>query len=308
VEPLAARLIHGHRCVDEFIQVPKGWMKSFRCMADLRRRLQSRQFDCVLDPQSLTKSSLLGWLSGAPRRVGFRAPRGREFSPWLNTDLIDGGEMHLVDATLRLLSPLGIWKPAVRFEVPQDRGADLRMEGFVTQTHLGRGFVTINCAASCAARRWPPARFGRVARFLGENFDLPSVVTWAGPEEEQLAEHIVAAAGGHALAAPDTSLAELAALQRRARLMIGSDTGPLHLAAAVGTPCLGLYGPTDAGRSGPYGSGHYTVEVESPRLRGRRRRRDDSAMLKIAVEDVCEAAAELLRQQADRPRPHRDAA
>ncbi len=268
VEPLAARLIGRHHCVSEFLEVPKGWMKSPRRIAAWRHQLRQRAFDLVLDPQSLTKSSFLGWLSGAPRRIGFAAPRGRELAPWLHTELVDGQDRHLVDATLRLLLPLGVQQPAVRFDLPQDRDAEIRMEDFVCAAHLGRGFITINSAASCAARCWPASRFGRVAPFIGEQYGLPSVVTWAGPREQERAEQIVAAAGGHALLAPGTTLSELAALQRRAHLMIGSDTGPLHLAAAVGTPCLGLYGPTSARLSGPYGAAHYTVEVETPQFAG----------------------------------------
>jgi ADP-heptose:LPS heptosyltransferase len=133
---------------------------------------------------------------------------------------------------------------------------------------------------------------------LGECHDLPTVVTWAGTGELEIARNVVAKSGGHAILAPDTSLTELAALLRRARLMIASDTGPLHLAAAVGTTCLGLYGPTRVARSGPYGPQHYTIEVEATPSRSRRRRRlDNSSMQKISVEAVCEACQEVL----DRP-------
>jgi ADP-heptose:LPS heptosyltransferase len=136
-----------------------------------------------------------------------------------------------------------------------------------------------------------------VARDLGEHHELPTVVTWAGSSELAIARQVVAKAGGHACLAPATSLPELAALLRRTKLMIASDTGPLHLAAAVGTPCLGLYGPTRAARSGPYGPQHYTIEVEAAPIRNRRRRRqDDSAMRQISVESVCEACHDMLSQ------------
>lgn len=295
VEPLAATLIDRHQAVDEFIVVPKGWIKSPRRVRTLRRRLRDMQFDYVLDPQSLTKSSLLGWLSGASRRIGFATPRGRELAPWLNNERIEVGDAHLVDATLRLLEPLGIERPDVRFNVPVQRELETGVDQYMRDAHLSQGYLVINCAASRAARLWPAERFGRVARFLGEEHDLPSVVTWAGPLEAEMAARIVAKSGGHAILAPNTSLSELAALLRRARFMMGSDTGPLHLAAAVGTPCLGLYGPTRAARSGPYGTQHYTIECDAPRVRGRRKRRtDDSAMRQISVEAVCEACTELL--------------
>ncbi len=307
IEPLAARLLGQHQAVDEFLVIPKGWLKSPRTIRTLRHQLRARQFDYVLDPQSLTKSSVLGWLSAAPRRIGFAAPRGRETAPWLNRETIDVGDLHLVDATLRLLEPLGIEPTKIRFDVPISADVEARTEQYLQHAFLTKGYITINCAASNAARIWPARRFGRVARYLGEQYGLPSVVTWAGASEAERAAHIVAKSGGHALLAPDTSLQELAALQRRARLMIGSDTGPLHLAAAVGTPCLGLYGPTRAARSGPYGSAHYTIESEVPPQQ-RRRRHDDTMMRRISVESVCEACDELLTRQATQHRRQSDAA
>lgn len=301
IEPMAARLLAGHRAVDEFLVIPKGWLKSPRQVRSLRRQLRERRIDTVLDPQSLSKSSLLGWLSGARQRIGFAPPRGRELATWLDNLRIAVGESHLVDATLRLLEPLGVEPREVRFDVPIGRDVDAKMETFVRDAHLTKGYAVINSAASCRARLWPAARFGRVARFLGEQHDLPCVVSWAGPAEAALAQRIVAKSGGHAMLAPETSLAELAALERRARLMIGSDTGPLHLAAAVGTPCVGLYGPTQAARSGPYGPQHVTVESQTPSAtHGRRRRHDDSAMRQITVEAVCAACDQMLRRSDPR--------
>ena len=105
-----------------------------------------------------------------------------------------------------------------------------------------------------------------MARHLGERWHLPTLVVWAGPAERAMAEQIAGAGGATAQVAPPTTLPELAALARRARLFIGSDTGPLHLAAAVGTPCVGLYGPWPAARHGPYGP--QTHRVAEDVLRG----------------------------------------
>lgn len=295
IEPAAAKLIGQHRAVDEFIVVPKGWFKSYQRIRAFRTQLQTKKFDYVLDPQSLTKSSLLGRLSGAPRRIGFTSPRGRELAPWLNNECLDVGQGHLVDATLRLLEPLGVCEPSVRFDVPVEPRLETETGRYIGEAHLSHGYAVINCAASCPARVWPADRFGRVARHLGERYGLTSVVTWAGTKEEDMANRVVAKSGGHAILAPQTSLPELAAIQRHARLMIGSDTGPLHLAAAVGTPCLGLYGPTPPERSGPYGAQHRVVESSLPRSHSHRHRHlDDSAMRQISVEQVCAACDDML--------------
>ncbi len=248
----------------------------------------------------------MGWFSGARRRIGFAAPQGRELAPWLNTERVVRGKLHIVDATLKLLEPLGIHAPRVRFDLPTNMAAGNRVQQFIRDSHLGEGFVVLNSAASWPSKQWPADRFGRVARYLGEEHNLPSVVTWAGARESELARQIIAKSGGHAIHAPQTTLIELSVLLRRARLVIGSDTGPLHLAVAAGTPCLGLYGPTRWEKSGPYGAQHRVVQVDAPRIRNRRRRqRDDSAMRRISLEQVCALCDELLRDQPQvQTKPH----
>ncbi len=186
------------------------------------------------------------------------------------------------------MQPLGIEPAGVRFDVPAHRLAETSIEQFVRDAHLAQGFAVVNSAASWPSKQWPASRFGRVARYLGEQQDLPSVITWAGSREAELAQRIIAKSGGHAIAAPATTLLELASLLRRAHLVLGSDTGPLHLAAAVGARCLGLYGPTRVEKSGPYGGRHAVLQVNCPPIRNRRRRQnDDSAMRRITVEQVC---------------------
>jgi ADP-heptose:LPS heptosyltransferase len=267
--------------------------------------LAALRCDWVLDPQSLTKSSLLGWISGARRRVGFARPQGRELAPWVNTDRVLRGRSHIVDASLKLLGPLGISSPTIRFDLPSHAEAAEFVGQFVRQAHLGCGFAVINSAASWKSKQWPTDRLGRVARYVGERHDLPTVVTWAGSREQAIAAQIVAKSGGHAMEAPPTSLPQLASLLQRARFVIGSDTGPLHLAAAMGTPCLGLYGPTHVESTGPYGALHVTLQAPCPPMRHRRQRqRDDSIMRQITVEQVCEAVDLLIRRAEAAPNRH----
>ena len=120
-------------------------------------------------------------------------------------------------------------------------------------------------------------------------------MVWAGPQELAWARQIAEESSGAATAAPATSLSELASLARRADIALGADTGPLHLAAAAGSPCVGLYGPMDAKRSGPYGGQH--VVIQNVHLTGgsrRRRNAGNAAMLTISVEQVCRACDEIL--------------
>lgn len=297
VEPLAASLLNRHPAIDQWVVVPKGWLKSPRTITALTHRLRPWRFDWAIDPQSLTKSSALAWLSGARQRIGFTRPQGRELAPWLDNIRLGRQSPHLVDASLGLLAPLGIERPQVRFDLPADAEAGTRIVSFLREAHLTGGFAVINSAASVPSRQWFPDRFGRVARYLGETRDLPSVVTWSGARERVLAEQIMAKSGGHSVLAPETNLVELAELLRRASCFLGSDTGPLHLATAVGTPCVGLYGSTRVEHSGPYGPSHVTVQVHSPASSGRQRRLDDSGMRRIMVEAVCAACDRLLDQR-----------
>jgi len=292
----AASLLTGHECLDRLIVVPRDLLKSWSGVRSIRRELRNLQFDVALDAQSLSKSSALAWLSGAPRRIGFNPPRGREAAPWLNNELVSQRASHLVDCQLELLEPLGVPRPErVAFRLPRDAAAEETAARLIASAHLTGGFVAVNPGAGWDSKLWPADRYGIVARTLGERRQTPSLVVWAGPREKAWAEQIVARSGGHALLAPATTLPELAAVLRRARLFLGSDTGPLHLAAAVGTPCVGLHGPTRPQDCGPYGAQHITLQqwLQTGTSRQRRRASND-AMQAIEIEHAVAACEEIL--------------
>lgn len=297
VERPSDQLLNNHPAIDELFVLKRGWLRSPSNWAKLRRELKPHRFEIVIDPQSLTKSAVPGWLSGARRRVGLARPRGRELSCWLNNELIRPQSRHVVDRSLEMLAPLGIESPRVEFNLPLHTDAARMAADFVRDAHLGEGYAVLNPGAGWKSKLWPAERFGQVAKHLGPRRGLPSVVVWAGDAERQLAEQIVARSGGHALCAPPTSLVELAALLRTARLFVGSDTGPLHLAAAVGTPCVGLYGPTRPEDCGPYGTGHASVqEFYQSGTSRQRRKADNVAMRAIAAETVAAACYRVLDQ------------
>ena len=113
---------------------------------------------------------------------------------------------------------------------------------------------------------------------------MASVVVWGGPNERPLAERIVSTSGGHGQLAPPTSMTELAAFCRRAALFVGSDTGPMHLAVAVGTPTISLHGPSRADWCGAYGPQNIRLQVRYEEgSSAERRKADDSAMRAISV-------------------------
>lgn len=279
--------------VDNTIRVSKRWIREPSEWRRLRRIFRENPVDCVVDPQSLSKSAVLGWLSGAKTRIGLAKPMGRELAPWLSTSVVSGENFHLVDAQLRLLKPLGIENPGAEFrlDVPEDvlDWADQTVTNLVNCPSP----VIMNPGAGWDSRLWPTDRFGQVAAWLKADYGLPTVVVWAGEREQTLAQEIVSCSDGAAVMAPDTDLIQLAAILSRAKVFLSSDTGPMHIAAAMGTRCLSLHGPTRPEMSGPYGEQHISIRkvaFDGPGRRGS----DNTAMKAIEVADVCEQMSKLL--------------
>ncbi|HEX3998124.1 MAG TPA: glycosyltransferase family 9 protein [Pirellulales bacterium] len=302
VEERAAAVLEGHPALDRLIVAPRRWLRSPMAVWRLTRQMRAVRPQIAIDLQGLTKSAVAARLSGAPVRIGATSPDGREFSTWLNNRLVSQTGTHVVDRYLELLGPLGISRPAVRFDVPRQAADEFSMGRFVRERGLGGGFALLNPGAGWVSKRWPIERFAAVARHLGRNRRLPSVVVWAGAQERAWADQIITTSSGFAHMAPPTSLGELAELARRARLFVGSDTGPLHLAAAVGTPCVGLYGPVSALKNGPYGAAHIAIQRMLVEGSSRERREaSDESMRAIEITDVCNAADRLLGQQEPQP-------
>ncbi len=302
VEGRTAELLEGHPALDQIIRLPRKWLKSPSAVWRLRRQLSSLAPDVAIDLQGLTKSALVAWLSGARRRIGFGGADGREISPWLNNQLVRPQKTHVIDRNLELLGPLGLHPGPARFDLPSWPDAAAAIERFLRERSLNRQFALLNPGAGWASKRWPPQRFAEVAAYLGQKRLLPTVVAWAGPEERRWADEIVCGSRGHAVLAPPTSLRELGELARRSCLFVGADTGPLHLAAAVGTPCLGLFGPVSAQRNGPYGPQH--LALQNVLLTGgsrARRTADNASMRAISAEEVCDACDRLLARNQARP-------
>lgn len=295
-QPGPAKLLDGMDGLDALIRIDRNWLKRPSSIRRVRRDLRAFRIDVSIDPQSLTKSSLLGWLSGARRRIGFTRGQARELSPWLNNCLVEPTFLHVVDRYLELLRPLGIDSTHAEFCIPQPQESVTTIERFLTNSSLQR-FVLLNPGAGWNSKIWPHERYARVARHLADMHRVSSVVLWAGEQEKRWATSI--ADQSPAVLAPDTSLPELAELCRRADLFVGSDTGPMHLAAAVGTRCVAMYGPTHPEVCGPYGSQHCALQVYFQQGTSQQRRGDDnSAMQAISIDMVTQACDTMLIRRA----------
>lgn len=216
------------------------------------RHLRAQGYAAALDLQGLIKSAAWARASGARRVIGYHTAELREpVSRWLYGEQAPRSSgLHVIDRNLSVLRPLGIDTDARRFPWRAPLSASVAPQGQPAVAHAD-GYAILNPGAAWVNKRWPPSQFGALAALLGERLQLASVVTWA-PGEEGMAAAVVAASRGHAVLAPPTSLADLLALARGARLMVSGDTGPLHLGASVGTPLVGLFGPTRPARNGPW--------------------------------------------------------
>jgi ADP-heptose:LPS heptosyltransferase len=269
-------------------------MKSWQAVRSLRRQQLDFHADVAIDMQGLLKSAVPTWLSGASVRIGHARPESRECAWLASTHVVPATAAHVVDRNCDLLEPLGVRETAPAFGMPDWPVSRHRMEEWLTTLRLASTPVVINPGAGWPSKIWPEERFAAVARTLHDRHRLTSIIVWGGDRERGSAERIAAAAPRATVVAPQTSLQDLGALCRLARLFVSGDTGPLHLAAAVGTPCVGLFGPVPADRNGPYGRIHTTVEPPAAlRPKWDDRKTDTHAMAGIDVGRVVAACERL---------------
>lgn len=253
VEPPASALLQGHPFLVSVACVPAKRAFGIGRARATARKLREEAYDIALDFQGLWKSAAWARLSGARRVLGYARPWRREglSAILLREALSLPPELsHVIDKNLALLRPLGIDAVGSRhFPLPptqvQSEAVRLKLEGL----SLGP-FVILNPGGGWPSKLWPAECYGILARGIRER-GLTPIVTW-GPGEEALATRVVAASEGNAVRCFPSSLLEFAELARSARLVVAADTGPLHLACAVGTAAVGIYGPTDPARNGPF--------------------------------------------------------
>ena len=214
------------------------------------RELRANRYDVCIDLQGLLKSAMLARAAGARRTIGFPRQHLREpLARFFYTDTPDpGSATHVIDKGLALLAPLDVDDRRVHFPITIPRTPAVES---VAARFAPDAYVVINPGAAWPNKRWPADRFGAVAAAIQRDFGLRSLVVW-GPGEQLLAAGVAAASGGAAEIAPPTTVPDLIGIARHGRLMISGDTGPLHIAGAVGTPIVALFGPTLAERNGPW--------------------------------------------------------
>lgn len=295
VEDRAASLLEGHPHIDRLHVVPRAaWRKALKddplsVLRSLRRTLRGlrqERYEVSIDFQSNLRSSLLAWASGAPRRIGQPRPYAKEGSRALSTEAPPPvpREVHKIDRNLALLHALGLPAgPAPRPVLPEPPAAAALGEAFAARGGP-RVIVHPGVSAFGALKAWREDRFADLARRLLAD-GARVYFSYGGAAEEAVARSLVAQAPGAELTPRTSNLLELAALLRRADLVVGVDSGPLHLAAAVGAPVLGLYGPKHPGTYGPYWSPSEVVRagLECSPCRHRRCPREDVVVVEGAA-------------------------
>lgn len=282
VEDKARDVLRGHPDIDDLFVFPKkrwltwcrtpgGLLRAVREAREYIRRIRACRWDIALDFQGNLKGALHSLLSGAPRRIGFAPGHTYEFNHLFSTEHVvpPGRRIHRVEKFLSLLDPLGIPRRVPPWRLPEDPGSRSRIEDYLRRTGAN-GYIILHPGTSGFAveKRWPPDRYGTLAKRVVDELGLDVLVTW-GPGERPIAARVLRESEQRARLSPKTeSLLDLAELIRRARLFVSGDTGPMHLAAACGTPCISLFGPKDPAIYRPWGESHTIIQSSTHRMDG----------------------------------------
>jgi len=262
VEPACFPLLQGNRAIDQIIVFDRArWWKSAR---DFLGRVRAGKFDLVLDLQRHFKSGLISWWSGAPRRLGFNRRDSKEFNWLFNNRRLPayGDRIAKLEHYLKFADHLGIERTLPEW----DFNLTAEEQAFVNR-HLGESggaFAVLFVGARWESKRWFPAQIAECAEHLRQEYDF-KVVLMGGSSDRNLAgEACARARSGLINLVGRTSLREAIGIIQRARLAVGPDTGLMHVAAAVGTPVVSVWGATRPERAGPYGFADLVIQGKAP--------------------------------------------
>ena len=269
VEPPAKELLDGNSYIDEILVFEKKRFKSVRGflhnIGPFKAKLRRRHYDVALDLQGLFKSAAIAWLSQAPLRLG--TCNMRELSDRVSRPVVGPyAQGHIVERYLDVVRAMGCRVEKVVFPmVVSARDQDLSIR-ILQQAgvHQGNPYIVLVVGAGWPNKRWPTKYFASLCDWLYRQQLIP-VLVGGGAVDEARAAEIQAQAEIPAIdIVGRTSLQQLAHILRQAQAVVGGDTGPVHLAAGMGTPTVMLMGPTDANRNGPYGQAQNALEVAYP--------------------------------------------
>ena len=229
-------------------------------VGDLRRR----RFDLVVDLQGLVRSGFMAWATGAKRRIGFADAREMAWAFYSQRVAVPGNAVHAVDKNCALASEMGLQISRPEFPLPITPRARTAMQDRLSAAGLTHGrFIAVLPGARWESKRWTAEKFAELLCRLAATDPRPCVLLGA-PDERPFAEQIRAAGARAIDLVGSTSLAELAAALDLAEVVVSHDSGPMHVAAALGRPIVALFGPTDSRKTGPYQTSAHVLTHSVP--------------------------------------------
>ena len=316
VEDRCASILEAHPLLEGVVVYPrkriqallarKAWGEAWREVGRLRRVLRDLRLDLSIDLQGLAKSGLMALLAGAPRRLGCTGLK--EFSYWISQQVPEGEGLHAVDRNLKVAEFLGCPPGPPDFQLglraEEKAWADdfLRIQGLME----GKKIIGMQVGASLPQKCWPLEKWGGLLERLSSLEDVQVVLLGDAQDRERFQGKVPISGPGLIDSLGRLSLRHLAAVMERCRLVVGADTGPLHLAVALGVPVVGLYGPDDPRYTGPYGSFHrihYRPPACSPCYKQPTCQGRYDCLQAIEPEEVLESIRTLLKSDDRGPLP-----
>ena len=270
-------------------------LSTARDFAGLRRRLREDRYDICVDMQGSIRSAIVGRMAEASIFAGSAKPRETPAAMFYK-EKIELSATHVIEQGCELVgAAVGETLRPVKVTLPVDPVAERWCDALLEST--GQTVALIAPTAGWGAKEWPAERYGAVAAALAQAGFL--VLVNASSPNDEAGMRVVDASGGSATLVP-CSVGQMIALVRRAGIVIAGDTGPLHLAAALERPVVGLFGPTDPARNGPYGTNVRVLRHSSSQLDHSRIRETEKGLMQITVDEVGDAALALLQAGQDK--------
>lgn len=262
--------------------------RSLAWLWEVIARIRKMQFSTAIDYQGLWKSAALPFLGRVPHRIGFSSQTIREFGvPVLYTDRVQTTAAHIADQNGELSLRAGARSGVAAFTLFVSSIQEAFVRQLLRRFSMNR-YVVLSPGGGWRSKCWPAERYGALCEKIHDRLGLRCVLNY-GPDEEELVVAVKAASGKADPVAYNGSLSQLMALLRNAACIVAGDTGPLHLAVALGTPAVALFGPTDPARNGPYGSADIVLRDKNIVTTHARNEQTHPSLLTIQVGAVFDA-------------------
>ncbi|HXC46748.1 MAG TPA: glycosyltransferase family 9 protein [Candidatus Sulfotelmatobacter sp.] len=267
------------------------WPVNSRDLASVRQsiaKIRAQRWDAAVDYQGLWKSALLPFLAGIPKRIGFSAEAIREFGvPILYTDRVHPRSAHIADQNGELSLRAGAQTGVCPVKLQVGESDRQRVSSDLADAGINN-YIVLSPGGGWRSKCWPAERFGELCRKTLEELNVRCVINF-GPGEETLAAAVKSASGNANPFLYDGELGQLMALLQGAQCIVGGDTGPLHLAIALGTKAVAIFGPTNPARNGPYPPQPFVLRDPAASTTHKRETQTNPSLLKISVEQVFDA-------------------